>query len=77
MRCHQVAYTLPSEKATFPFVFVDSFQKRKACVEGCWILELKAMVYSSWFTCDLGIQMMSVKGAAVVVMGRKLSSNVH
>ena len=35
------------------------------------------MVYSSWFTCDLGIQMMSVKGAAVVVMGRKLSSNVH
>ena len=35
------------------------------------------MVYSSWFTCDLGIQMMSVKGAAVVVMVRKLSSNVH
>ena len=35
------------------------------------------MVYSSWFTGDLGIQMMSVKWAAVVVMGRKLSSNVH
>ena len=34
------------------------------------------MVYGSWFTCDLGIQMMSVKGAAVVVMVRKLSSKI-